>query len=388
MTTEIVITNREGIAMAADSTQTITSESGPEKTYPYGNKLFAVSYNHPIGIMVYNNSSYYGTPWETLIKFHRKEIANKKYNRLREYVDDFIAFIEKQSIPIEIQKSVTYSSFLTFHIIIKKDIGSLFGTEYEITEELIVRYFNNVLENLQENTTHKNINDDKFIEEIMNERDVIQDLIQIYGIELYKNYTKFIEEINKLYFERMAHVSTGIVIAGYGEEESLPTIFEINISECRNNRLVYSLKEDTDTEGCVYTFAQCEMVETFLYGVSQNFVDETTRIIKNNCSSESEQKAITNQIQNIAKSNFNKTAEVISILQKPQMATMAETLVNMTSFRKTISLDMETVGGPVDVAVISKTEGFIWIKRKQYFDISLNPHFNSRYYKSIQERET
>jgi hypothetical protein len=29
-----------------------------------------------------------------------------------------------------------------------------------------------------------------------------------------------------------------------------------------------------------------------------------------------------------------------------------------------VSLDAETVGGPIDVAVISKCDGFVWVKRK------------------------
>ena len=39
-------------------------------------------------------------------------------------------------------------------------------------------------------------------------------------------------------------------------------------------------------------------------------------------------------------------------------------------------MDAETVGGPIDVAVISKSEGFIWIKRKLYFDKNLNNHYS------------
>ena len=34
------------------------------------------------------------------------------------------------------------------------------------------------------------------------------------------------------------------------------------------------------------------------------------------------------------------------------------------------------MGGPVDVAVISKGDGFIWIKRKHYF----SPELNIRYF--------
>jgi hypothetical protein len=36
------------------------------------------------------------------------------------------------------------------------------------------------------------------------------------------------------------------------------------------------------------------------------------------------------------------------------------------------------VGGSVDVAVISKKDGFIWIKRKHYFQPDKNYHFFNR----------
>jgi hypothetical protein len=59
---------------------------------------------------------------------------------------------------------------------------------------------------------------------------------------------------------------------------------------------------------------------------------------------------------------------------------MAETLVNLVSFRKQVTLEAETVGGPIDVAVISKGDGFVWIKRKHYFDPALNHHFFKNYF--------
>ena len=43
---------------------------------------------------------------------------------------------------------------------------------------------------------------------------------------------------------------------------------------------------------------------------------------------------------------------------------MAEALVNLTSYKLKFSPGSETVGGPVDVAIISKGDGFAWIKRK------------------------
>lgn len=54
---------------------------------------------------------------------------------------------------------------------------------------------------------------------------------------------------------------------------------------------------------------------------------------------------------------------------------MAEALVEITSLRRKMDSNIESVGGPVDVAIISKADGFIWIKRKHYFSTELNSDF-------------
>ena len=83
--------------------------------------------------------------------------------------------------------------------------------------------------------------------------------------------------------------------------------------------------------------------------------------------------------------------QATGFLNKGELATMAETLVNLVSFRKQVTLEAETVGGPIDVAVITKGDGFIWIKRKYYFDASLNHQFFNNYFlegiKNEQEKE-
>jgi hypothetical protein len=69
------------------------------------------------------------------------------------------------------------------------------------------------------------------------------------------------------------------------------------------------------------------------------------------------------------------------MLPKEDLAHLAESLVNLTSLKRRMSLDEESVGGPIDVAVISKGDGFIWIKRKHYFDADLNKTFMMNYFK-------
>jgi len=70
---------------------------------------------------------------------------------------------------------------------------------------------------------------------------------------------------------------------------------------------------------------------------------------------------------------------VISMLPKDELAAMAESLVNLTYFKRKVTMESETVGGPIDVAVISKGDGLIWIKRKHYFIPELNKQFFVNY---------
>lgn len=63
---------------------------------------------------------------------------------------------------------------------------------------------------------------------------------------------------------------------------------------------------------------------------------------------------------------IDKLVNTISYLSKEDLADMAESLVRMTYLKRRITSEEESVGGPVDVAVITKGDGFIWLKRKHY----------------------
>jgi hypothetical protein len=58
--------------------------------------------------------------------------------------------------------------------------------------------------------------------------------------------------------------------------------------------------------------------------------------------------------------------------------------VALTSLKRRVSSDAETVGGAIDVALISKGDGFVWIKRKYYFPEQLNPQFNRLYLETFK----
>ncbi|WP_225381743.1 hypothetical protein [Escherichia coli] len=80
----------------------------------------------------------------------------------------------------------------------------------------------------------------------------------------------------------------------------------------------------------------------------------------------------------IVNNHTNKMISMLQSLGKADLAYMAESLVNITAFKRKVSHDYETVGGPVDVAVISKVDGFVWVNRKHYFPKELNSNYFNR----------
>ncbi|MFC2016786.1 hypothetical protein ACFLUD_00030 [Chloroflexota bacterium] len=77
-------------------------------------------------------------------------------------------------------------------------------------------------------------------------------------------------------------------------------------------------------------------------------------------------------------------ANIVSVLPKSDLAALAESLISLTIVKRKSSPESETVAEPIDVALISKGDGFIWIKRKHYFNADFNPGFFTRRCKELR----
>jgi hypothetical protein len=149
------------------------------------------------------------------------------------------------------------------------------------------------------------------------------------------------------------------------------------MKEIRNEKIVYTI--DNKKNPGIHPFAQRDVVDLFLKGFNEKKLNSISKEISK--SFPKMKGKIEKCIENAVQSEMYEELEVIQNLPALELALMAETLINLTSFKRKYSVGTESVGGPVDVAVISKGDGFIWIKRKHYFEPTLNPHFIAKYYK-------
>jgi len=208
------------------------------------------------------------------------------------------------------------------------------------------------------------------------------------------------------------------VIAGFGEDDTFPVLDEFLLEGIITNKLKYkkrrSVRIDFTVSASIMPFAQREMVDTFMQGVDPDYlnVEErylndifdkyATEVSKNLDRYPSEDrerfelnlkdagrailKDFKDKLQRYRNEKYSQPiSQVVSFLPKDELAAMAESLVNLTSFKRKVTMESETVAGPIDVALITKGDGFIWIKRKHYFDAELNPQFLANYYRSERD---
>jgi hypothetical protein len=123
MTAEVAILNRAGVALAADSAVTVSSDSGDPKVFNTSNKIFRLSFNAPVGVMFYENSLVMEVPWETAIKLHRIALGATVFPTLAGYVDHLVAFIETAlPIPSADKQEFIFSIFDLYFRSVKRDI--------------------------------------------------------------------------------------------------------------------------------------------------------------------------------------------------------------------------------------------------------------------------
>ena len=431
MTSEVVIMNKEAIALAADSA--VTMEIGEDrKIKTSANKLFALSKYHPVGLMVYGDAVFMGVPWETIIKIYRNKLSKEKFDTLEGYAENFIEFLDKDN-PLfldSVQKWYVQGFVFFMFEAIKEDIeeevksnipeqGTI--TENEI-EKIIQRNISKHYEIWQKTDNIPSLPDsfnksipvkykkiiDKALKEIFGKLPLSRgDKIKLKKIAE-SLFSKYPEDIPGDLFS-----VSGIVIAGFGEEDPFPTQISYDIDGVANNRLKYKADEPIKigvetVNSHISAFAQRKMVYQFMEGIDPDLhdymagylselFDKYPEIILNKIGKNvKKNKTLIEQLKQASNDLFEEyqekfrtfrneiysdpIMEMVTYLSKSELAEMAESLVYLTSFKQKVTMESETVGGPIDVAVISKGEGFIWIKRKHYFEAELNPQFLAKYY--------
>jgi len=432
MTAIIGILNKSAVAVAADSAVTVAA-GGNTKVYNYANKIFNLVIGKPIAIMVYNSAEFVGIPWETIIKMYRTYLNHSGFSHTRDYREDFIKFLRTFKTYFDDSMEEKTVTEVTFRIIgiIDRELNSDLREEYtpedffsrtpseirEIHRSKLVDIISSDtgrvraaadLASLKAVTVteikrrHKNLIDSMVNEELLRDYNLVDDVL-ILG----KMRTLIALCLKRNIF---MEAYTGLVFTGFGDKEIFPSLYSADVGGVVDKKLRYRLSEgtaiDMKNDAIITPFAQTDIMATFVEGIDPYVRDSIPKVFESalnefkdhilgeiDFSSEAEK-----DLKKILNSAVPKVVEIltrrleglrfdkhihpmlfcISSLSKEDLTEMAESLINLTYLKRRASFREESGGRPVDVAVITKGDGFIWIKRKHYFSPELNKNYMLR----------
>lgn len=419
MTAIVGTINRRGVAFAADSAATYTFAS-KSKITNNTNKIFALSKKHPVGVAIYNNLDFHGVPWENIFKMYRDDhLKDNSFDKLSQYADDFWRYVISDILPKLVEDQKRHVAIMANGL-----WNECFNTANDqINQEGITKDSKNLFDKIM--LILKKISSDYSAfkrgagfedyskEKLINYGDEIINKVLSTALSDTDCPVNFKDVfVDALFWIMMADFSTylsytGLVFWGYGETDLFPSYYEYHVDLAFDNHLKHVLTSEYEVSNncnaCVAPFAQTDVANTVVRGVDpslratitdglrgrfDNFrndiVDELAKVsapqqlidVLNGIDIDDKVRSFIDDLNKYISDHYtDKLLETVAMLSKEDLADMAESLVKMTCLKRHVTTDEETVGGPVDVAVITKGDGFIWIKRKHYFDPSLNHHY-------------
>lgn len=423
MTAIVGTINRRGVAFAADSAATHTV-SYKHKITNHANKIFELSRHHPVGVCICGNLDFLGMPWEDIFKMYRSYLGNSHFDTLKEYSSHFFEYVKTRIMNKLLPDQKGNLSFVVngyFNELLTLSKEEITSEGLDITNQNVLAKFEAKMSYFQGlysgNDKCPDFSEYSFHDFCNYSEDIIKDIINPFLVEKEsKNpegfYNLFAQSLYSILVSTV-HVyltKTELIFWGYGNEEIFPSYYSFEISSAFDGRIKYSKKSEyivsNIDNACVEPFAQTDVANTVIRGIDDDlrsrFYDSYKSSITlfrdeivSSLSSAGAPKELVSVLESmdldsytsmfadgmnkyIQENYIQKLVNTVSYLSKEDLADMAESLVRMTYLKRRITSEEESVGGPVDVAVITKGDGFVWLKRKHYFEAGINPHYFER----------
>jgi hypothetical protein len=392
MTAEIVVMNRTAVAMAADSAITLP---GGKKRFASATKLIAAHRSEPVGVMFYESPEFVGVPWDVIVYEFRTQ-CNSSFPTVKDYAEAFFEYLKKR-LPIWSNES---------HLRALED--SLVTRLIRAIEEGWDRRVRSG--NVKESTQEANTTVAQIVDTWLESRDRAPRVLgDDFGTGLAERINRLLGEIGywtqqlseetsglmrKAATHAVSHMSpkethlSGLVFAGFGTGQHFPSMCSYMLGVPAQGQQLRKCElriEEISAErpARIIPFAQNQLIRLFMEGLDPGirvFFDSQIRKLGERLEVGDEGiRKLQRDLDVLINSHGSGIIETISYLPKGELARFAQSLIEFTAFRQKVSMGQESVSEPIDVAVISRGDGFVWVRRSHYFPPELNPGFFRRY---------
>lgn len=417
MTSEVCLMNRRAALLAADSAVSVTHwNDGDAKEHYFkgANKIFQVSAHHPVGMMIFDSADIARVPWEIVAKDFRSHLSNKSFNSLEGYANEFFEWLgtANRFFPDDVQKEIFLSTAQRAALVFlmgdhAEQSSSIDERRKALDEALVARHAE-----LDGMGVAAGLDAVGLASAMATHGDELKTMIEEFAEELelpLPSYPKSLVEamMAEIYKRPDQWMTTsGIVFAGFGEHEIFPQM--VSYKSCGLIGGKHVAKEEDresithDNLASIKAFAQTSMSDTFSIGFDKDVFHLFSQSVQDGmrefakafavvCGKDPAEIDDLSELVESARSKICKTVinsarskhgaplrRILGSLSIEEMAELAETLINLQSLKEKVTKPSASVGGPVDIAAVTRGEGLIWVKRKHYFDPALNPRYLSR----------
>jgi hypothetical protein len=411
MTSEIAVMNQRAVAIAADSAVTLI-DGGTVVVRNDQRKLYNLLEGRPVGVMFFGVADIMGHPWDRLIEHYQKKVKPKEFAHLGDYAASFTGMLDNlnEFFPADRQKD-DYKRLLAsvfryiFHLAqYLRETGDATVSDTAILEESVARIWHDY-----------QFHDDGspraelacfpqgFGATVMREYgDVIDELVS-YGFSpfaLSKDAVQKLRDIGvfcvvkDLFLEDV----TGLVFSGFGGDDRYPVVVTYLLSAIVGGIVKRAQASvdviDTEIRSKIRMFADSEVTHAFIRGIDYGLERRVYGAMRMMLHSVVDQvvgafpQADAEQREDIRRrfqgelvpqyldafrgmigdyqqqAYINPVLRVLEIAARNELAETAKELVSLNVFKKRIMAQKQTVGGAIDVAVISREGGFQWFTKQ------------------------
>lgn len=401
MTAQVVILNKLAVTAASDSSVTLTTPDGRQRPFPSAEKIYPLPPPHAVAVLHSGNTQLLDVPYVVLVGEWFRTLPATRMGRVQDYSDLFTSWISDQHKLFTQKSQDDHLAWMLrdYFLAIKTDLSerwkqedvadkdsaslSAEGTIQEVLSERLRR-----LRQQPSIPGWESFDKGAYIASRMSVLDKARDWV-FDGTPRTPAGDAMLTEVaaELLRVQEPWNTDAELVFAGFGEDELFPAQQSITFQGILDNRL-RTVADDYVSVGSdgpfISPFAQTEAVDTFLrayhrsyLGVAHRSLDSALNDLRSRMNpgeisdadldevTAAGHRSIDDDWERVCREEFvGPMIDTVGGLPPAEIARLAEALVGLQVLRQLTQAETETVGGPIDVALITREQGFRWLRHK------------------------
>ena len=401
MTAQVVIMNKLTAALASDSSVTMSRNGEIKRSFLTAEKIFPLGQPHRVAVLSSGDAELLGVPFALLLAEWGRSLEDEPRGRVSDYASSFCSWVEQQSGLFTTDAQDDYLSWVLrdYFLAVRRDLLER-CTEAGLTEDkwrspeaktLVEEVVGGRLERLRglpKCTNLGAVDPVAFFEQHVS---VLHDALEWVFDDTPRSKAgdNLLHQVAQALLPAREPFSTDatLVFVGFGQQELFPASQGLDLSGMFAGKLKSFFSDYVTvsvTDGaCISGYGQREAMDTFLEGYHGDFLEAAHRRLEEALNAARSGGGDATKAEQLSKEQHDALVEdfsklswkeyveplvnTVAGLPEADVARMAEALVGLQVLRLLTRAEAETVGGPVDVGVLTGEEGFSWFRHKSLF---------------------